>query len=297
MAFRAAPIHGEALALDPGGGGLIAAAIRGQQPSPQAFGFLADLPGPLHFDPEAINDGIVVLCLKGPIAHHAPSKRADEEYSWHSYEAAQREVECAMQSGMARAIVLKIDSPGGVAAGMGETHRALRRLSAKYRIPIYGYADELAASAGYHLISSCREVWTTPDGHLGSVGVILCTTDESAALQKAGIKVRYLVSGAYKADLHPGAPITDDVLARAQAKVDLLARHFWERVAKSRGAAPNGSRLSTPKAVAAMQAGVYIGRDAMRAGLCDGITSWDDFLGLVKKAINSKSGRSLVAAA
>jgi ClpP class serine protease len=276
--FRAQLIPGEALAIDPGASGLIAAAIRGQPPSPAAFGFFADFPGPLTFDAEAMTDGIAVLCLKGPIAHHAPSKRADEAYSWHSYEALAREVECAMVGG-ARAVVLKVDSPGGVAAGMGEAHKALRRLSTKHDVPLYGFSDEMACSAAYHLISACREVWTTPAGHLGSVGVILCTEDITE----------------YKADLHPGQPVTDDVLARAQSKVDILAGQFFRRVARSRGQSPCGAKLSDPRAVAALQAGVYIGKDAVKAGLADGVASWNDFLAYIKSAV-SMANRGRVAA-
>lgn len=287
--FRAQLIPGEALAIDPGASGLIAAAIQGKPPSPQAFGFMADIPGPLKFDPEAMQDGIAVLCLKGPIAHHAPSKREDEEYAWHSYEALSREAECVMKTAGARALVLKIDSPGGVAAGMGETHKELRRLSAKYGIPIYGFSDEMACSAAYHLISSCREVWTTEAGHVGSIGVILCTRDETKALEKAGIDIRYVVSGKYKADLHPGVEITDDMLGRAQQKVDILAGQFFRRVARSRSQAPGGAKLADPASVAALQAGVYIGKRAQKAGLVDGVASWKDFLGYVRDATRSRA--------
>src|SRR5262245_57420054 len=89
-AFRAVATPGEALCIDPGAGGLIASALAGRQPSLHAFGFYYDIPGSLVFDPEAITDGVAVLCLNGPIEHH--------DSVWcHSYEALQREVGCAMQ--------------------------------------------------------------------------------------------------------------------------------------------------------------------------------------------------------
>lgn len=277
-AFRAVATPGEALCIDPGAGGLIASALAGRQPSPQAFGFFYDIPGPLAFDPEAIDEGIAVLCLSGPIEHH--------DTGWcHSYEALAREVECAMQCAEVRAVVLKIDSPGGVAAGMGETHRTLRRLSREYEKPLYGFADEMACSAAYHLISACREVWTTPAGHLGSVGVILCTIDETKRLEKEGVEVRYLVTGARKADLHPGTAVTRQVVDVAQAKVDKLGRQFFRRVARSRGKAPGGRALASPDAVRALQAAVFVGDDAVAAGLADGVASWRGFLEMVMGAV------------
>lgn len=275
--FRAHAIPGEALAIDPGGSGLIASVLRGAQPSPQAFGFFYDVPGPLAFDPEAIDDGIAILCVSGPIEHH-------EGWCCHSYEAIAREVECALDHPEVKALALKIDSPGGVAAGMGETHRALRRLQREYRKPIYAFADEMACSAAYHLASACAEIWTTPEGHLGSIGVILCAVDESAALDKAGVAVRYIVTGKRKADLHPGAPVTDEVIAVAQAKVDKLGRHFFRAVGRSRG-----DRGLNAEAAKQLQAGVFIGNDAVRVGLADGIASWDRFLSLVRDTIKPQA--------
>lgn len=279
--FRASAIPGEALAIDPGAGGLIASVIAGKQPAPSAFGFYYDIPGPLAFDAEAIDEGIAILCVDGPLEHH------DRGMSWgpHNYERLVCEVECALSHAEVRAVVLKVDSPGGVAAGMGEAHKALRRLSVEYGKPLFGFADEMACSAAYHLISACREVWTTEAGHLGSIGVILCTVDETARLEKEGVAVRYLVTGKRKADLHPGTPVTDEVAAVAQAKVDKLGRQFFARVAKSRGKAPGGSALASPDAVRALQAAVFVGGDAVAAGLADGVASWWEFLALVKGAV------------
>lgn len=290
-AFRAIATPGEALCIDPGGGGLIASAILGKQPAPQAFGFMFDLPGPLAFDAEAIDEGVAILCVSGPLEHH------DHGMSWgpHNYERLADQVECALDHAEVRAVVLKLDSPGGVAAGMGEAHKRIRALIEEYRKPVYAFADEMACSAAYHLASACSEVWTTEAGHLGSVGVILCTIDESKALEKQGVAVRYVVTGARKADLHPGAPITPEVLDVAQAKVDKLGRQFFRAVAKARGAAPNGARLASPDAVRALQAGVFVGGDAVAVGLADGVAPWRDFLRYVKRAVNGQAGSAPTA--
>jgi signal peptide peptidase SppA len=273
--FRRSPTT-EALALDPGGSGLISAALSGRQPSPQAFGFWADIPGPLEFDPEAMQDGIAILCISGPIEHH-------DAGWWHSYEAIAREIRFASENTGMRAGVLKIDSPGGVAAGMGETHRAIVRIQQETKKPWYCYADEMACSAAYNIGSACKEVWTTPEGHVGSVGVILCTVDSTAADEKMGYKIRYLVTGERKADLHPGQPVTDDVVEVAQSKVDKLGRHFFRSVARDRAHAG----LDTPEKVRALQAGVFVGNDAVRVGLADGVASWDRFLALIKRAASA----------
>lgn len=278
--YRAAAVPGEALAIDPGGGGLIASVLHGAQPTPQAFGFYYEIPPPIEFDAKAIDEGVAILCVRGPLEHH-------QTYWAHNYEDIEHTVESALAHADTQAAVLKIDSPGGVAAGMGETHARVRELMKAYGKPVYAFANELACSAAYSLASACREVWTTPAGHLGSVGVILGTVDESAMLDKMGIKFRYLVTGARKADLHPGQEVTEDVIKVAQAKVDKLGAQFFASVASARSKAPGGKKLAKPEAVRALQAGVFVGEDAVAVGLADGIASWPTFLGYVKGAVRA----------
>ncbi len=259
------------LALDPGGSGVLAALRRGVQPQPGAFGYF-DCPPPAVFLPEEVVDGVAVLAISGPLEHH-------QHWLWTSYEALVTQIDRALACGDVRALVLKIDSPGGVAAGMGECHKAIRRMAKAYSKPVYAYADEMACSAAYHLASACSEVWTSESGVLGSVGVILCTIDESKALEKAGVAVRYVVTGARKADMHPGQPVTDDVLDVAQAKVDYLGALFFAAVGKARGVAP--------AKIEALQAAVFHGPDAVTAGLCDGVAGWSAFFRYVKDSVRA----------
>jgi ClpP class serine protease len=154
----------------------------------------------------------------------------------------------------------------------------------EYGKPIVAYVDEMACSAAYCLASACDEMWGPEAMHVGSVGVILCTIDETESLEKAGIKVRYVVSGKRKADLHPGNPVDAAVLAAAQEKVDILAEQFFSLVAKARG---RTGPLSTPEAVKALQASVYVGADAVRVGLADGVASWGRFLSLLRGSLSA----------
>lgn len=261
-AFRESPNGAEALALD--------VRLFGNMQRPGAFGLFFDVPPPIGFDPESIDEGVAVVNICGPLEHHS-------SWLWHSYEDIVAESRAAMEHELTRALVLRIDSPGGVCCGMGEAYRALRKLSEDTGKPIYAFADELAASAAYHIASAASEIWTPRAGQLGSIGVILCTVDETAMLNELGIKVRYLVTGARKADMHPGQPVDNEVLKVAQAKVDFLGRLFFEAVGESRGVAP--------AAVEALDAAVFYGEEATRKGLADGVAGWAEFLSIVKSAI------------
>ena len=266
-AFRASS-YGEALALDPGGGGVIARAILGKQPQPEAFGGFFDIPPSLQHVVE--EGGIAVLSIQGPLEQHA-------SWLWHSYDEILEKAEEAFADAESRCVALDIDSPGGVCAGNEEARKGLRALVKKYGKPLFCYAKEMACSAAYSLACAASEIWLPEAGQVGSIGVILCTVDESKRLEKEGVAVRYVTSGKRKADMHPGSPITDEVIEVAQAKVDHLAGLFFRSVARS--------REMSPEAVEALQAGVFCGFDAVQAGLADGVAGWSKFLGYIRSVI------------
>lgn len=277
-AFRAVATPGEALAMDPGGAGVIAAALRGTPPTPNAFGVTYDAPPKLTFDAASAIDGLAILRVEGPLEHH---------FSWWgSYEEIALSLDAALSCADVKGAALKIDSPGGVASGMVEIHGLILAMRKKYRKPIYAYGSGMVCSAAYNIASACTEIWAAEDAVIGSIGVILCTVDETKRLEKEGYAVRYVVTGARKADMHPGSEITDEVLRVAQSKVDYLGALFFRSVAKARG--------KTPKEIAALEAGVFYGPQAGARGLADGVASWSAFVKLATAAINATSAASSV---
>jgi len=276
--FRERPNPTEALAMDRSLFASFGKANVWNIVQPSAYGMYFDVPAPMQFDPKSILDGgIAVLNLQGPIGHHS-------DWWWCNYEDLAMHIRCALEHGDVRAAVLKIDSPGGVAAGMQESHKAIRRMRKEFGKPIFAYVDEMACSAAYHVASACTEIWMPGSAIVGSVGVIMCTVDESEALDKAGIKVRYVVTGKRKADLHPGQPVTDDVLRVAQEKVDAHGRMFFDAVGKARAHAG-----LDPKRVESYQAAVFLGSKAIGAGLADGLASYPRFLSLVRASLDAKT--------
>lgn len=272
--FREHPNASEALALD--------VRLFGNLRKPSAFGLAFDVPPPLKFSPREWEDpdtgvrhpssfvaeGIAALRVSGPLEHHSSSW-------WASYEDIVAQSRAALVHGDVKKLALRIDSPGGVVSGMDEAHKALLRLQKETGKTISAFVDEQACSAAYGLASACKGgIYLPSTGHAGSIGVILCTVDETKALDKAGIRVRYVVTGQRKADMHPGAPITDAVLRTAQAKVDQLGEIFFASVSKARGL--------SPKKIRGYEAAVFLGKDAVSAGLADGVMGWEEFLDFLR---------------
>lgn len=262
--FRERIRPGEALAIDP-------------QALDAMFVFGGATPN------DVTEDGIAIVSIEGPLEHH---------HSWmcDNYEDILVRVEAAMCGETpARAVILCIDSPGGEAAGSMYCHRKLRSLRKKHNIPLYAYANECAASAAYAIASACDEIWLPDTATVGSIGVIATMFDRTSMNEKTGLEVKLITSGAYKADGHADRPLTDDIESRMQKRVDALAGVFFEVVAKR--------RRTSPKAIAGLEAGVFIGQDAVDVGLADGVERWDRFLRLVAKSLEQGNDPAAATAA
>ena len=253
---------------------------------------------------ERTADGVEIVTIHGPLDHHA-------SWWWDSYDAILARVEGAMTGQFiaeqhkwrnswkddyqpldptpARAVILRIDSPGGDAAGATYAHRKLRKMRAQYDIPLYAYADEMACSAGYEIACAADEIWLPDTGVVGSIGVIATMFDRTGANEKAGVDVELVTSGEYKADGHADRPLTSDILGRTQQRVDELADVFFSVVAEARG--------TTPSAIAGLQAATFCGHVAVDVGVADGVAGWDRFLKTVTRTLDSNDEDAFDASA
>jgi ClpP class serine protease len=244
-------------------------------------------------------DGVAIVTIHGPLEHH-------RTFWWDSYEAIVQRIEDAMtgqdlvqldawMNGWkkdyeelaaipARAIVLKIDSPGGEAAGATWAHRKIRALSKKHGIPIYAYANEMACSAAYELACAADEIWLPDTGTVGSIGVIATLFDRTSQNRKTGVNIELIVSGEQKVDHHADRPITDDIRDRLQVRVMQLADVFWGVVSKSR--TRSLGTLVSKQNIADLEAGVFIGQTAVDVGIADGVLGWDAFLRMVTRSLD-----------
>lgn len=213
---------------------------------------------------ELVGDAAVVT-IEGPLTHHA-------EWWWDSYDAILVRVKSAAAS-PAKRVILKIDSPGGDVSGCFETATAIRDVVKGAGKELVAYADGLAASAGYALACVADEICLPPTAFVGSVGVINSLHDLTSANEKWGVNVAVIASGAKKAIGNPNVAISPDAIAEVQAQVDELAELFFDHVASRRAV--------TPAQVKALEAGVFIGKSALNAGLADRVCTFDELLATV----------------
>lgn len=206
-------------------------------------------------------DGIGVIPIEGTLIHKG--KWLGSYSGDTSYEGVQARVMRAQRDPSVRGVVLEIDSHGGEVAGAFDTAQMIAELSAQK--PTLAILTDFAHSAAYLMASAARQIVMPETGGAGSIGVITLHADLSQKLEKQGIKVTVISSGAFKADGHPALPLDSRVLAEAKAAVDRTRDVFAGAVGAYRG-----KRLDKAAALAT-EARAYRGEDAVRAGLVDGI--------------------------
>jgi signal peptide peptidase SppA len=165
------------------------------------------------------------------------------------------------------AVVLSIDSPGGVVSGLNETVAKLRQLKKEHGVKLIAYTDEMAASAAYALTTACDRVYCPKSAIIGSIGVISTMVSMYRRNKEDGIDVKLITSGDRKADGHVLAPLTKEMVDIERGRVMKLAKEFWGMVAEARG-------LSVAK-VSSLQAGIFLGDEAVAQGLADRVVSLD----------------------
>lgn len=231
--------------------------------------------------PAAARRGAVaVIPLRGVIAHRMSG--LEESSGGMSAERFTRMVRAAAADESIGSIVLDVDSPGGTIAGLTEAADALFEARSQKRI--IAVANATMASAAYWIASQAHEIVAIPsalDRGIGSIGVFSVHQDLSAALEKEGIKVTLIKSGAHKAEGNPFEPLPEEVHAEIKAAVDAAKAVFVKTVARGRGLSP---------ADVVKQYGdgrAFSAKDALKAGLIDRIAPMDDVL---TKALGRKGG-------
>lgn len=208
---------------------------------------------------------IEVVGISGPLDHHA---------GWwcDSYDDICARV-CAALDGPARAVVMRIDSPGGAVSGCFETARALRTKAEATGKKLVAYVEGQACSAAYALASSASRIVAAETSIVGSVGVIDTRVDATAADAAMGLRFSFVTSGAHKADGNPHTAFTVSELQEKQVIVDALAGVFFALVQDMRGVDAKP-----------LEARVFVGRDALKAGLVDEVSSFEMLLETLSSA-------------
>ncbi|MNX67244.1 putative signal peptide peptidase SppA [compost metagenome] len=170
-----------------------------------------------------------------------------------------------------KAILLRINSPGGTAAASQMVYEELMRLRKAGKIKIVTGMGDVTASGGYYIAAASDHIVANPATTTGSIGVILHVQNVQRLFDKLGIGETTIQSGPRKDILSPFRPMRPDERAILQALVDDTYQQFLSAVV-------TGRKMPLDKIKPLADGRVFTGSQAQKVGLVDSLGNYQDAL-------------------
>ena len=170
------------------------------------------------------------------------------------------------------AVALQINSPGGSAVQSALIHSRIRSLADEYKIPVYVFCEDVAASGGYWLACAGDEIYADESSIVGSIGVISAGFGFVEAIGKLGIERRVHTAGENKSILDPFQPQKQEDVDRLLALQADVHGAFKSLVRSRREGKLKGDETEM------FSGAFWSGRQALERGLIDGIGHMHDVL-------------------
>lgn len=180
-----------------------------------------------------------------------------------SAEHVVRELEEHLEDSSIRAVVVRVETPGGVVGPSQEIHDAIARVRARPK-PVVVSMGAVAASGGYYLAVAANHIVANPGTLTGSIGVLMQLAEVEGLLRKVGIHFEVIKAGRHKDVGNFARPMTPEERAILQGLLDDMYDQFVTAVA-------TGRRLPQATVLGLADGRVYSGRRAKELGLVDSL--------------------------
>lgn len=164
-------------------------------------------------------DGVAIVRVEGPILD--------------SYQTVE-ELKTFAENPLVKAIVVRIDSPGGGVAPSQEIYNAVKRVRKEKNMTVVASMGTVAASGGYYIAVATDRILANPGTLTGSIGVIMQLANFQELLEKVGVKNIVVKSGKFKDIGSPFRPMQDEDRKLLQSVMNDVHRQFIEVVAEGR---------------------------------------------------------------
>lgn len=203
---------------------------------------------------------VAVVRLYGVIAMQAGPMRSSLNLA-----ALTEPIERAFKMKGVKAVALTINSPGGSPVQSALIHDRIRALADEKKIPVYAFAEDVAASGGYWIACAGDEIYANDSSIVGSIGVIAAGFGFHQAIEKLGVERRLHTAGERKSFWDPFLPEREEDVRRLHGLQDELHGHFIEHVKRRRGGRLKGTEAQL------FSGEFYTGRKALELGLIDAV--------------------------
>lgn len=168
-----------------------------------------------------------------------------------------------------KAILMRINSPGGTAAASQMVYSELMRVRKAGKIKVVTTMGDMAASGGYYIAAASDHIVANPATTTGSIGVILHLQNVEKLFDKIGVDTTTIKSGPRKDILSPFRPMAPDERTLLQGLVDDTYRQFLEAIVA-------GRKMPVEKLRPLADGRVFTGEQALKVGLVDSLGNYED---------------------
>lgn len=186
-----------------------------------------------------------------------------------------------------KAIVLRINSPGGSVAPAQEIYREIEKTKTKK--PVVASIETLGTSAAYYIAGNCTKVVSSRGSITGSIGVIMVLADIHRILDQVGLRVNVIKAGKFK-DIGSGMrPLTEEERAILEKFAEEIHEQFIQDVAEARK-----GHITVEKLRSVADGSFFTGERAKELGLVDIMGNFHDAVGIAAKLGKIKGEPELV---
>jgi protease IV len=178
-------------------------------------------------------------------------------------------LQAAFDAPKSKAVVLRINSPGGSPVQSAYVYEEIRRLRALHKDKkLYAVITDMGASGAYYIAAAADQIYVNPGSLVGSIGVIMQGFGVQGLMQKLGVEDRTMTAGENKAIMSPFEPVKPQDKAHVKSVLDAVHQQFITAVRQGRG-----QRLKeSPEIFSGL---FWTGQQAVELGLADGFGSVD----------------------
>lgn len=198
------------------------------------------------------------------------------------------ELKMATRDKHVKAIILRINSPGGTVTASDMIHHEIEQFKKNTAIKVVACIMDLGASGGYYVAASADRIIAHPTTVTGSIGVIMLNLSVEGLLQKIGITDTSIKTGEYKDMGSPLKTMTEEERRIFQGIMDSLYERFLTAITENR------KELPLEKLRSLADGRIYTAQQALENGLIDQIGYLDEAISLAKQESGITGARVVI---
>ena len=222
-------------------------------------------------------DAVAIIYVEGPIVMGKPDSEFSSSGSAYS-ETIVKYLRDAQKDSAVKAIVLRVESPGGSVVASREIYDEIVATRNKGK-PVVASFGEVAASGGYYISAAADKIYVHPATMTGSIGVISVLPNLAGLTEKIGVQMIVVKSGAHKDESYGFRDLTPEEREIWQKLIDEAYTDFVDIVAK-------GRHLDVERVKQLADGRIYTGKQAKEVGLADELGNLDAAVDAAAKMAN-----------